>query len=112
MSYDKEFIEWVREVINPQADFGNNVCVDDYSPDGITEYLYPIKFYINGDEYSWSYGTHHTRGRHLCTHYELWYHGPAFRGNQKIATGPLNKTMLRKGLRVIYEHYMGKGVRR
>ena len=106
---DKEFIKWLREVVNPQAVFGNNVCVDDYSRDGMTEYLYPIKFIVNGDQYDWTYGSHHTKGRHLCTHYELWFHSPAF-GHRKIATGPLNKTMLRKGLRVIYEYYKTMGI--
>jgi hypothetical protein len=105
MKHEKEFVQWIRAVINPQATNGNNVSVDDYAKDGMSEYNYPERFTVNGDHYWWSYGTHHTKGRHLCTHYELWFHGPAFRNSRRIATGPLTKTALRNGLRVIYEFY-------
>lgn len=103
---DAGFVQWLREVINPQAGPGNSVCVDDYTKDGMKEYTYPIKFVVNGDSYSWSIGSNHTKGRHLCTHYELWFHGKAFNSNQRIATGSLNKSKLRAGFKVIYNFYL------
>jgi hypothetical protein len=104
---NSEFIKWIRKVINPQAEpNGNSVCVDDYSKDGMNEYKYPKEFVVNGDTYSWSISRCHTKGRHLCTHYELWFYGIAFRtGSQKIATGNLTKTKLWSGLKVIYNYY-------
>jgi len=104
---DSEFIKWVREIINPQAKpNGNSVCVDDYSKDGMSEYKYPQEFVVNGDTYNWAISRRHTKGRHLCTHYELWFYGKAFRtGSQKIATGNLTKTKLRSGLKIIYNYY-------
>ena len=101
------FIKWLREVINPQAvPNGNSVCLDDFSKDGMTAYSYPIEFVVNGDEYSWTIIRYHTKRRHLCTHYEIWFHGKAFKGgHQKIATGELTKTKLKSGLKVIYNYY-------
>lgn len=101
-----DFIKWLREVINTQAGSGNNVCVDDFTKDGMREYLYPKEFTVNGDQYSWSIGLHHTKRRHLCSHYELWFHGKAFKANhQKVATGNLTMTKLRAGLKIIYNYY-------
>lgn len=101
-----DFIKWIRDVINPQAGPGNNACVDDFSKDGMKEYSYPKEFVVNGDLYSWTIGSHHTKGRHLCTHYELWFHGKAFKtGQQKIATGSLTLTKLRAGFKIIYNYY-------
>lgn len=106
MSKTNKYNGWLHTVIFPQAGFGNNVCVGDYSKDGNTEYLYPKRFRINDDEYCWEVISAHTRGRHLTTHYELLFYGPAFKGKySKIATGPLTKAKLRKGFRVIYEYY-------
>jgi hypothetical protein len=80
--------------------------VADYSPDGTIEYTYPRRFIVNGDAYEWWMSSNHTKGHHLCTHYELWFHGAAFPGkSQKISTGQLTKVNLRKGFRQIYEYY-------
>lgn len=102
----KEFINWIREVINPQASKnGNSVCLDDYSKDGMTEYSYPKKFVVNGDEYSWDVSKAHTKNRSLTTHYELWFTGKAFNGTKRVATGELTLSKVRKGLKEIYEYY-------
>jgi hypothetical protein len=102
-----EFIKWIRDEINPQAKAnGNSVSVDDYSKDGMSEYSYPKEFFVNGDSYFWSISSRHTKGRHLCTHYELWFYGKAFKDRgQKIATGSLTKAKLRAGLKIIYNYY-------
>lgn len=64
----KEFIQWIHEVINPQANSnGNSVCLDDFSKDGMTEYSYPKEFTVNGDRYYWNISTAHTRSRSLVT---------------------------------------------
>lgn len=102
----KEFIQWIREVINPQATSnGNSVCLDDFSKDGMTEYLYPKEFIVNGDMYCWKVSSNHTKGRHLTTHYELWFYGLAFRGGKKIATGEITLSKIRKGLKEIFDFY-------
>lgn len=100
------FIKWLREVINPQAMPGNSVCLGDYSKDGMTEYNYPKEFVVNGDNYRWSIGSSHTRGRSMSNHYEIWFHGKAFSGHKRIATGDLTKTKLRSGFKVIYNFYL------
>lgn len=105
------FNEWVRTVINTQAVSGGNaVSLDDFTPDGNHEYYYPKRFMVEGDEYSWDISKRHTIGRHLCSHYEIWFHGVAFGGSMKIDTGELTKSKIRKGLRMIYEHYRKGGV--
>lgn len=101
-----KFNEWVRKVINTQARVnGNSVALDDFSKDGNTEYSYPKTFSVNGDTYSWDVSTAHTKNRHLCTHYELWFSGAAFGGTKRIATGTLTLGKLRKGLKEIYNYY-------
>lgn len=105
------FNEWVRTVINTQAVSGGNaVSLDDFTPDGNYEYYYPKRFVVEGDEYSWDISKRHTVGRHLCSHYEIWFHGVAFGGSMKIDTGALTKGKIRKGLKMIYEHYRKGGV--
>lgn len=102
----KEFIQWIREVINPQATYnGNSVCLDDFSKDGMTEYSYPKEFTVNGDRYYWNISTAHTRSRSLVTHYELWFNGKAFNGSKRIATGEITLSKVRKGLREIFDFY-------
>lgn len=102
----KEFIQWIRNVINPQATpNGNSVALNDYSKDGMTEYSYPKEFTVNGDIYYWNVSTAHTRNRSLVTHYELWFNGKAFRGSKRIATGEITLSKVRKGLREIFEFY-------
>ena len=105
------FNEWVREVINTQATSGGNaVSLDDFTPDGNHEYYYPKHFVVEGDEYWWDISKRPTLGRHLCTHYEIWFHGIAFKGAVRIATGVLTKGKIRKGLKMIYEHYVKGGL--
>jgi hypothetical protein len=103
-----EFVKWLRNVINPQAvPGGNSVCVDDYAKDGMSEYSYPKEFIVEGDSYRWSVSSCHTKRRHLCTHYELWFYGKAFKGGcQRISTGYLTKAKLRSGLKIIYNYYL------
>ena len=74
------FLLWLREVVQPQADprSGNAAALDDFSPDGMREYCYPKEFTVSGDAYMWSVSSAHTKRRHLCTHYEIWFFGPAF----------------------------------
>ena len=101
------FDQWVRETINVQAvSNGNAVSLDDFSVDGMKEFLYPKEFVVNGDPYSWHISSHHTAKRHLTTHYELWFCGKAFYGSMRIATGELTKGKVRKGLRMIYNYYL------
>ena len=102
-----DFVKWVREVINPQASAaeGNSVCLDDYSKDGNTEYSYPKSFIVNGDSYYWTVSSWPTKGRGMSSHYELWFHGPAFVHNGRIATGDLTLGKVRKGLKQIYAFY-------
>lgn len=104
---NQHFILWLREVVQPQADpaRSNAAALDDFSPDGMTEYLYPHEFQVQGDAYYWTVSTAHTKGRSLCTHYELWFFGPAFGAGARVATGPLTKSKVRKGLQKIYRHY-------
>ena len=105
------FNEWVRTVINTQAVSGGNVVsLDDFTPDGNHEYYYPKRFKVEGDDYWWDISKRPTLGRHLCTHYEIWFHGVAFGGSKKIDTGVLTKGKIRKGLKMIYEHYRKGGV--
>ena len=82
---EPSFLLWLREVVQPQADprSGNAAALDDFSPDGMRE------------------------GRHLCTHYEIWFFGPAFGSGQRIATGSPTKAKIRCGLRKIYDYYYG-----
>ena len=102
----KDFLNWIRNVINPQSKSnGNSVSLDDFSSDGMSEFFYPKRFFVNNDEYSWDISTAHTKGRHLTTHYELWFSGKAFNGNMRISTGLLTLSKLKKGLRIIYEYY-------
>lgn len=104
------FNEWVRDVINTQAVSGGNaVSLDDFTPDGNHEYYYPKRFVVAGDEYWWEISRRHTPGRHLCSHYEIWFHGVAFGGSMKVDTGVLTKGKIRKGLKRIYEHYREGG---
>lgn len=106
----KIFIKWIREVINPQAKMdGNAVCLDDFSKDGMSEFFYPKRFIVNGDEYSWDVISRPTKNRYLTTHYELWFNGKAFNGTKKIATGEISLSKIRKGLREIFEYYTGSG---
>ena len=108
----KEFIQWIREVVNPQATpNGNSICLDDFSKDGMTEYSYPKEFTVNGDRYYWNVSTLHTKGRHLTTHYELWFNGKAFNGLKRIATGEITLSKVRKGLREIFEFYNNECVK-
>jgi hypothetical protein len=80
--------------------------VDDFSKDGTIEYSYPKNFIVNGNQYKWWVSSNHTKGRRLCTHYELWFSGIAFKSNsEKIATGVLTKTKLRKGFKRIFDYY-------
>lgn len=107
----KEFIKWIREIINPQATFnGNSVALNDYSKDGMTEYSYPKEFIVSGDNYYWNVSTTHTRNRSLVTHYELWFNGKAFKGSKRIATGEITLSKVRKGLREIFDFYNSKSV--
>lgn len=101
------FQEFVHVVISPQADKnGNSVSLGDYSKDGMEEYPYPKKFVVDRDTYSWWMGKRHTKGRNLCNHYELWFVGKCFTGgSQRIATGDLTKSKVRKGFKVIYTYY-------
>ena len=94
------FLLWLREVVQAQADprSGNAAALDDFSPDGMREYCYPKEFTVSGDAYMWSVSIAHTNGRYLCTHYEIWFFGPAF--------GP-TKAKIRRGLRKIYDYYYG-----
>lgn len=103
-----EFVQWVRAVINTQADprCGNSAALDDFSPDGMSEFCYPKKFTVAGDAYCWTISGAHTKGRHHCTHYEIWFFGKAFGSGLKIATVGPTKAKIRKGLRQIYEYYM------
>lgn len=104
---DAGFERWLRAVINPQADpaHGNSVALDDFSKDGMTEYAYPKEFTVHGDLYQWTASSAHTKGRHLCTHYEIWFYGPAFGPGRRISTGGPTKAKIRRGLRVIYQFY-------
>lgn len=103
----KGFIQWIREVINPQVTpNGNSVALNDYSKDGITEYSYPKEFIVNGDTYYWYVSKAHTRNRSLTTHYELWFNGKAFKGSKRIATGEITLSKVRKGLREIFDFYI------
>lgn len=106
---DISFTQWVRTVINPQADPGQNnaVALDDFSRDGMAEYCYPKEFTVNGDVYRWTVSTSHTPRRHLCTHHEIWFFGPAFGAGRRVATGSPDKTKVRRGLRIIYQFYKG-----
>lgn len=74
---EPSFLLWLREVVQPQADprSGNAAALDDFSPDGMREYCYPKEFTVSGDAYMWSVSSAHTKGRHLCTHYEIWFFG-------------------------------------
>lgn len=102
-----DFNQWVRSVINSQADpaHGNSAALDDFSPDGMSEFCYPKDFVVNGDSYMWAVSSAHTKGRHLCTHYEIWFFGPAFGAGRRIATGNPTKSSIRKGLRIVFEYY-------
>lgn len=98
----KDFMKWVREVINPQADkfHSNSVNLDDDSKDGNTEYSYPKDFKVLGQQYSWTYSMD----------FQLWFHGPGFKDhNEKIATGELTKYKIWKGLKKIYTFYYPDG---
>lgn len=108
----KDFMKWVREVINPQANkfHSNSVNLDDNSKDGNTEYSYPKDFKVLGQEYSWTYTRYRTKRRYLCSHYELWFHGPGLKNHhEKIATGKLTKYKIWKGLKKIYVFYYPEG---
>ena len=109
MSTAPDFLQWLREIIQPQADpsRGNAVALDDFSPDGMREYCYPKEFTVNGDAYCWTISIAHTKGRYLCTHYEIWFFGPVFGPGRRIATGSPSKAKIRKGLRQIYYYYYG-----
>ena len=88
---------------------GNAVSVDHYYNNGTAEYYYPKQFTVLGDTYDWSIGTRHTKGRHLCTHYELWFSGRAFpRCTGKIATGILTKGNLFNGFEKIRQFYISQ----
>ena len=102
---EPSFLLWLREVVQPQADprSGNAAALDDFSPDGMREYCYPKEFTVSGDAYMWSVSSAHTKGRYLCTHYEIWFFGPAFGSGQRIATGSPTKAKIRCGLRKIYD---------
>ena len=106
---EPSFLLWLRKVVQPQADprSGNAAALDDFSPDGMREYCYPKEFTVSGDAYMWSVSSAHTKGRHLCTHYEIWFFGPAFGSGQRIATGSPTKAKIRRGLRKIYDYYYG-----
>ena len=67
------FLLWLRVVVQPQADpnSGNTAVLDDFSSDGMREYCYPKEFAVSGDAYMWSVSITHTKGRYLCTHYEI-----------------------------------------
>lgn len=84
---------------------GNSVTVDDFSRDGMTEYSYPKEFILNGNTYSWSIGSRHTKGKHLCTHLEMWGHGKGV-GSYKFATGQLTKNKLFKFFKDIHKFYI------
>lgn len=108
----KEFIKWIREVINPQATpNGNSVALDDYSKDRMTEYSYPREFIVNGDTYYWNVSTTHTKSRSLVTHYELWFNGRAFNGSKRVATGEITLSKVRRGLREIFDFYNNGNVK-
>jgi hypothetical protein len=96
-----------KQFISSQADNTkqNSVSVDDYSKDGMTEYFYPKEFIVNGDQYRWSLGKRHTKGRSLQTHYELWGHSETI-GSYKIATGTLTKGKLFKFFKDIHKYYI------
>ena len=104
---NEEFVRWIRAVINPQADpaHGSAAALDDFSSDGVSEFCYPKEFVVNGDTYCWTVSSAHTKGRHLCTHYEVWFFGKAFGAGMKIATGSPTKAKIRKGLKQIFEYY-------
>jgi len=112
---NNEFNKWVRSVINPQAHSnGNNISLDDFSRDGMREYLYPIIFVVEGVTYRWSYGTRKTRGRGMSSHYELWLHADVSGFSKKIATGEWTLAKMRKGLRMIFDqlkqNYYDRGI--
>lgn len=107
----QKFIKWIREEINPQATpNGNSVVLDDFSKDGTKEYPYPKNFAVCGDKYYWDISSAHTKGRCLTTHYEIWFHGKAFGGSQRIATGELTLSKIRKGLKSIFDYYISTGM--
>jgi hypothetical protein len=103
-----DFNTWVRKVINTQADNSkcNSVSIDDFSRDGMKEFLYPKYFYIDGDEYLWTITRKPTRGKSCATHYILLFGGKCFSHNNcQVATGELTKGKIRKGLKIIYDYY-------
>ena len=107
-----EFKAWIRNVINPQACHGNNISLDDYTKDGMNEYLYPLAFIVDGIQFRWSYGSRKTRGKGMSSHYELWLHADDWSFHEKIATGEWTLGKTRKGLRMIYDRMQnttGKG---
>lgn len=113
MAMEDEFISWIRTVINPQADprSGNAAALDDFSEDGNSEYCYPKDFEVCGCKYWWTVSLAHTRGRSLCTHYEIWFFGPAFGAGMRIATGGPTKANIRKGLRKVFDFHRERGER-
>ena len=102
------FNEWVRAVINPQARAGNNISLDDFTRDGMREYLYPLSFTINGINFRWSYGSRKTKGKGMSSHYELWLHADDWSFHEKIATGDWTLGKTRKGLKLIYNRICGE----
>jgi hypothetical protein len=98
-----EFNSWIRNVINPQARHVNSISLDDYTRNGMTEYLYPKTFLVNGVEFRWSFGSRKTRGKGMSSHYELWLHANDWSFHEKIATGEWTLGKTRKGLRMIYD---------
>lgn len=100
----KTFLRFISEQATMN---GNSVSIGHYYNNGMSEYHYPYTFQVFGDTYSWSISTNHTRMRHLCTHYELWFHGKAFPAfASKIATGELTKSKLFKGFEKIRLFYI------
>jgi hypothetical protein len=101
------FNRWVREVINPQARAGNNISLDDFTRDGMKEYLYPVSFVVDEIEFQWSYGSRKTKGRGMSSHNELWLHADAWGLHERIATGDWTLSKTRKWLKLIYNRIHG-----
>ncbi len=94
----REFLQFISQQATPG---GNAVLVDDWNREKTKEFPYPKHFEINGRSYYWSIGLAHTKGRHLCTHYELWGRGLKG-GSQRFATGELTRGKLFRYFKAIY----------
>ena len=93
------------DVVGDEAVFGKPIGSD--REEGKVTFVDVLGLEVSGDAYMWSVSSAHTKRRHLCTHYEIWFFGPAFGSGQRIATGSPTKAKIRCGLRKIYDYYYG-----